>query len=557
MLRATVLHAGGVLDSKLISNATLGSIRNIFSAKVIGSRILTSAMAPLPVESYQLFSSLASFSGIRGQAVYAAANGALDGLGDGLYLQGIPVASVQWGNWGGQGMAAEDESFMKIMEQMGLGMIEPAHGLGHIQTILVAASGGNSRLRHSTLMVNVFSWESVSRTLASVPLILEEMVPRKVGLRPEKALPAASTAADGRPGIRNIDVLGRLSEITEEMGLDLGPSDSLMSGGMDSLSLQRFVDAIGTEFGKSLSVADIFDFPDLHSIADYIGARSTNMAPVTVDIESFVSQAVAEALGHELERDEPLLGAGLTSLAMTDLSSALSTQFDLDISQTMLIDYPTTMDIVEYIASKTGASAAVAELPTAAWAATGNPSSRTTVSILSTAHEYPSDSSESILGMMSHTPSEYDNVRTIPLARWDKDDARGASRPHNMARFLHDIELFDPTLFRMSPSEASGLDPQTRLLLESNLKLLLGLGGWREGMRNSVGVYVGVMHQEYIQYLDREGVDVQPYITTGNGMDFMIGRLSFIFSLVSTHTACSYRCIWARPPSPAMKHLMR
>lgn len=158
-------------------------------------------MAPLPVESYQLFSSLASFSGIRGQAVYAAANGALDGLGDGLYLQGIPVASVQWGNWGGQGMAAEDESFMKIMEQMGLGMIEPAHGLGHIQTILVAASGRNSRLRHSTLMVNVFSWESVSRTLASVPLILEEMVPRKVGLRPEKALPAASAAATAGLGL--------------------------------------------------------------------------------------------------------------------------------------------------------------------------------------------------------------------------------------------------------------------------------------------------------------------------------------------------------------------
>jgi hypothetical protein len=194
VLRATVLHAGGVLDSKLISNATLGSIRNIFSAKVIGSRILTSAMAPLPVESYQLFSSLASFSGIRGQAVYAAANGALDGLGDGLYLQGIPVASVQWGNWGGQGMAAEDESFMKIMEQMGLGMIEPAHGLGHIQTILVAASGGNSRLRHSTLMVNVFSWESVSRTLASVPLILSRGkwgFGRKKLCRPPRLRPTA------------------------------------------------------------------------------------------------------------------------------------------------------------------------------------------------------------------------------------------------------------------------------------------------------------------------------------------------------------------------------
>jgi 3-oxoacyl-(acyl-carrier-protein) synthase/NADPH:quinone reductase-like Zn-dependent oxidoreductase/short-subunit dehydrogenase/acyl carrier protein len=96
---------------------------------------------------------------------------------------------------------------------------------------------------------------------------------------------------------------------------------------------------------------------------------------------------------------------------------------------------------------------------------------------------------------------------------------------------------------------------------------------WREGQKNPIGMYVtfycikipshatninlteicslyvqrcryvGVMHMEYIQFLHREGVKIQPSITTGNGMDFMIGRLSFVFSLtgpcVSTHTACS------------------
>ena len=544
--RAIVLHAGGVLDSKLISNVTLASIRNIFSAKVVGSRILTSAMAALPVESYQLFSSLASFSGIRGQAVYAAANGALDGLGDGLYLGGIPVASVQWGNWGGQGMAAEDESFMKIMDQMGLGMIDPADGLAHIRTILATSSGVNRRLRHSTLMVNVFKWDSVSETLKGVPPILEEMIAPKKGRRREvSSTPGAPVlAVASRPGNRDVDVLGRLVHVTASMGLDIGPRDSLMSGGMDSLSLQRFTDAIATEFGTSLSIPDIFDFPDLHSIADFIGASLKALTPVPKDIESVVSRAVAEALGHELERDEPLLAAGLTSLAMTDLSSALSAQFDLDISQTTLIDYPTTSDIVGYIVSKIGASSLVEpEMIATAWPASGGPATRSVVSILSTTHAYPSDVSDSLLGVMSHTPSAYDNVRAVPLARWDKDDALGATRPYNMARFLDGIELFDPILFRMSPSEASGLDPQTRMLLESNLKLLLGMDDWKEGSRNSVGVYVGVMHQEYIQYLHREGVDVQPYITTGNGMDFMIGRLSFVFSLVgpcmSTHTACS------------------
>lgn len=111
-----------------------------------------------------------------------------------------------------------------------------------------------------------------------------------------------------------------------------------------------------------------------------------------------------------------------------------------------------------------------------------------------------------------------------------------------MGRFLSSIEYFDAHLFRLKTSEALGLDPQTRILLECNLKVLKDTE-WNSYIENDFGVYIGVMHMEYIQYLSREGIDIQPSITTGNGMDFMIGRISFSFSLVgpciSTHTACS------------------
>jgi acyl transferase domain-containing protein len=55
--------------------------------------------------------------------------------------------------------------------------------------------------------------------------------------------------------------------------------------------------------------------------------------------------------------------------------------------------------------------------------------------------------------------------------------------------------------------------------------------------------YVGVMHMEYIQYLASHGLPITPNITTGNGLDFLIGRVSYTFGLtgpcLSTHTACS------------------
>jgi acyl transferase domain-containing protein len=51
------------------------------------------------------------------------------------------------------------------------------------------------------------------------------------------------------------------------------------------------------------------------------------------------------------------------------------------------------------------------------------------------------------------------------------------------------------------------------------------------------------MHMEFIQHLAANGTRITPAVTTGNGMDFLIGRVSYTFGLtgpcLSTHTACS------------------
>lgn len=39
------------------------------------------------------------------------------------------------------------------------------------------------------------------------------------------------------------------------------------------------------------------------------------------------------------------------------------------------------------------------------------------------------------------------------------------------------------------------------------------------------------MHMEFLQYLAMHGVPIGPNVTTGNGMDFLIGRVSYTFGL--------------------------
>lgn len=54
--------------------------------------------------------------------------------------------------------------------------------------------------------------------------------------------------------------------------------------------------------------------------------------------------------------------------------------------------------------------------------------------------------------------------------------------------------------------------------------------------------YVGVMHMEFLQYCADLGVPVGPNLTTGNGMDFLIGRVSYSFGLTGPCVRCAVVC---------------
>ncbi len=53
---------------------------------------------------------------------------------------GRAASSVQWGAWGGSGMATRVRGFMDRMARMGLGVLQPAQGLAVIGRVLAAAA---------------------------------------------------------------------------------------------------------------------------------------------------------------------------------------------------------------------------------------------------------------------------------------------------------------------------------------------------------------------------------------------------------------------------------
>lgn len=87
-----VLHAGAVLDSGVIDNITAAGVRTEFSGKVHGAWSLIARSLQAPLRAFNLFSSLAAFSGSGGQGSYAAANAVLDSWAQALQAYPTPDA---------------------------------------------------------------------------------------------------------------------------------------------------------------------------------------------------------------------------------------------------------------------------------------------------------------------------------------------------------------------------------------------------------------------------------------------------------------------------------
>jgi acyl transferase domain-containing protein len=88
------------------------------------------------------------------------------------------------------------------------------------------------------------------------------------------------------------------------------------------------------------------------------------------------------------------------------------------------------------------------------------------------------------------------------------------------------------------------MDPQNRILLEQAY-LALAQAETSVGSLTDTrtGVYVGCMYQEYTQLQYNLGYKISPGIATGNGISYLVGRVSYTFGLngpcISTDTACS------------------
>jgi polyketide synthase 5 len=143
-----------------------------------------------------------------------------------------------------------------------------------------------------------------------------------------------------------------------------------------------------------------------------------------------------------------------------------------------------------------------------------------------------------------------DLVTEVPPDRWDNDEYydpepgvpnRTASK---WGAFLDDVAGFDAEFFGLSEREATALDPQHRLLLETSWEAMEHSGLPREAVTDSLtGVFMGLTHYDYQLVSTNSDAMEGPYGFSGNTFSMAAGRIAYSLGLhgpaLAVDSACS------------------
>ncbi|PMD26969.1 ketoacyl-synt-domain-containing protein [Hyaloscypha hepaticicola] len=172
------------------------------------------------------------------------------------------------------------------------------------------------------------------------------------------------------------------------------------------------------------------------------------------------------------------------------------------------------------------------------------------IAIVGMAMRFPgaSHSSEQFWQMLSEGRSAH---KKIPKERFDiegyyhPDAARAGSINVKGGYFLsEDPVLFDAPFFSMTALEASGTDPQQRLMLEVAYEALENAGIPIQDIAGTqTSVYVGCFTKDFEGVTGRDPFGGAFYAATGYGSSMLSNRVSWFFDLrgpsVTVDTACS------------------
>ncbi|MFF0912797.1 SDR family NAD(P)-dependent oxidoreductase [Brevibacillus sp. NPDC003359] len=546
-----IIHSAGVVKDNFILRKQLGEAEKVLSPKVGGTVLLDEASRDMELDFFILFSSLAGLFGNAGQADYALANAFVDCYAE-YRSQLVKVGrrygktiALNWPLWQDGGMGLDLQTEQMLLASTGMKAMTTEAGLRmfyqafHSDAHQVAVVQGHIPEIRSALSAR---WNANDRQQKRTSLVPVSAAPAKMDDLLRTLTSMAANILHVKP-----------SELDEDVELDeYGFDQSMLTELSERVSRQFQIDFSSTLFIEYPTLQDVSTFlvdtyPDRFTgsvrVPNQNGASEDIAKHVlTEDTAAYLKKALATILklsSSQIETNTPMEKYGIDSIMVIQLTKQLEAVFGT-LSKTLFFEYQTIGELARYFVkshrrtlieilgvetSETPAAFDAEKNDTATVSTTrksrkgreprftsvatkSSPKKAMDIAIIGLSGRYPQASN--LEQYWDHLLNARDCITEIPQERWDyrlyadenSDQTKKASS--KWGGFLNGVDCFDPLFFNISPKEAEMMDPQERLFLQSVYEALEDAGYTRENLGddvgNRIGVYVGVMYEEYQLY---------------------------------------------------------
>jgi polyketide synthase PksN len=501
-----IIHSAGIIRDNFIIKKSAEELAEVLAPKVAGLVNLDEATKHQQLDFLICFSSAASVLGNAGQSDYAAANAFMDAYA--AYRNSLVTLeqrhgrtlSINWPLWAEGGMRVDAATEEKMMRGTGVMVLRTASG---IQALYAAWSSGQDQI--AVIEGDV---QRIQKSLSGRQAVPQ--VERPVVQTQESGTEPASSQMQGQMQEKAEAYFKKLLSAVLKLPANQIESDAPMEKyGIDSLLVMKLTEELEKTFG-SLSKTLFFEYQTLTQLTEYF-------------LKTYPDK----------------------------LHALLGTQ------QRPAVTQPVRTQAAEAVAKHAAASLFLkrrTEFMPQGGASPRAQSKSEDVAIIGLAGRYPR--AKNVQEFWENLKNGLDCITEIPSDRWDhgeyfdEDKNKPGKTYTKWGGFIDDVDRFDPMFFNISPRSAEYIDPQERLFLQCAYETLEDAGYTREalsrlrnlGLEGNVGVFVGVMYEEYQLYGAQEQILGRPVALSGSPSS-IANRVSYFCNFhgpsIALDTMCS------------------
>ena len=340
---------------------------------------------------------------------------------------------------------------------------------------------------------------------------------------------------------------------------DIVSDHSLVVARLQGCSLKRIHPS--NQNAPKLASGESLDAALKVSSSPRASAVETNLATEVLRyLINLIYRTVQVSISEE-EATINLMQLGLSSAELVAIAASIEQDTSLEVDPTLFFEYPSPIEVANFLASSYS-STLLQRLseqrikPSLTLEQTTRLRPRPSTKVSANRH-----SDIAIIGMHG-LYAECENldrfwqlirdgrdvIQEVPRSHWDYRpwfDPNPGSEDKTYCKwgsFIKDVDKFDAAFFNISPREATWMDPQNRLLMQSIYAAATDAGVINQLRGSNTGVFAGICFDDYAEKITELGLPLDPYTGTGRG-GISANRISFWFDFkgpsMVVNTACS------------------